>query len=82
MVLARGPGVVVCGAKARMKEMLGEIQDGNFAKEFILENKSGGVSFKALRKQGEEHPMEAVGAKLRNLMPWLKENRLVDRSKN
>jgi ketol-acid reductoisomerase len=40
------------------------------------------VSFKALRKHGEEHPMEKVGAKLRNLMPWLKENRLVDRSKN
>jgi len=80
--LTRGPRVIDADTKARMKEILGEIQRGEFAKEFILENKSGGVSFKALRKQGEEHPMEAVGAKLRNLMPWLKENRLVDRSKN
>jgi ketol-acid reductoisomerase len=80
--LTRGPRVIDADTKARMKEILGEIQRGEFAKEFILENKSGGVCFKALRKQGEEHPMEAVGAKLRNLMPWLKENRLVDRSKN
>jgi ketol-acid reductoisomerase len=43
---------------------------------------AGAVSFKALRKQGETHPMEGVGARLRGLMPWLKENRLVDRSKN
>jgi ketol-acid reductoisomerase len=65
-----------------MKEILGEIQSGIFAKEFILENRSGDVQFRALRKRGEGHPMEAVGAKLRNLMPWLKEERLVDRSKN
>jgi len=80
--LTRGPRVIDAGTKARMKEILGEIQRGEFAKEFILENRSGAVSFKALRKQGEQHPMEAVGARLRNLMPWLKENRLVDRSKN
>jgi ketol-acid reductoisomerase len=80
--LTRGPRVVDADTKARMKEILGEIQRGEFAKEFILENKSGNVSFKALRKHGEEHPMEKIGAKLRNLMPWLKENRLVDRSKN
>ncbi|MBW2287741.1 MAG: ketol-acid reductoisomerase [Deltaproteobacteria bacterium] len=80
--LTRGPRVIDADTKARMKEILGEIQRGEFAKEFILENKSGNVSFKALRKHGEEHPMEKVGAKLRNLMPWLKENRLVDRSKN
>ncbi|MBW2694596.1 MAG: ketol-acid reductoisomerase, partial [Deltaproteobacteria bacterium] len=42
----------------------------------------GNVQFRALRKQGEAHPMEKIGAKLRNLMPWLKEQRLVDRSKN
>ncbi|MFQ5417391.1 MAG: ketol-acid reductoisomerase [Myxococcota bacterium] len=80
--LTRGPRVIDADTKARMKQILKEIQTGAFAKEFILENKSGGVSFKALRRQGEEHPMEAVGARLRNLMPWLKENRLVDRSKN
>jgi ketol-acid reductoisomerase len=80
--LTRGPRVIDDGVRARMKEILAEIQAGSFAKEFILENKAGGVSFQALRRQGESHPMEAIGARLRNLMPWLKEKRLVDRSKN
>ena len=80
--LTRGPRVIDDGVRARMKEILAEIQAGSFAKEFILENKAGGVSFRALRRQGESHPMEAIGARLRNLMPWLKEKRLVDRSKN
>jgi ketol-acid reductoisomerase len=80
--LTRGPRVIDAGVKARMKEILGEIQSGAFAKEFILENRSGNVQFRALRNQGKRHPMEEVGAKLRNLMPWLKEKRLVDRSKN
>jgi len=80
--LTRGPRVIDAGVKKRMKEILGEIQSGAFAKEFILENRSGNVQFRALRKQGERHPMEEVGAKLRDLMPWLKESRLVDRSKN
>lgn len=80
--VTRGPRIIDAGVKERMKEILGEIQSGAFAKEFILENRSGGVQFRALRKRGEAHPMEEVGAKLRNLMPWLKEQRLVDRSKN
>ena len=70
------------GAKEQMKEILREIQSGAFAKEFILENRSGNVQFRALRKRGESHPMEKIGAKVRNLIPWLKEERLVDRSKN
>jgi ketol-acid reductoisomerase len=74
--------VVDADTKARMKEILGEIQSGSFAKEFILEKQAGNVAFEALRKQGAEHPMEEVGARLRGLMPWLKEKRLVDRSKN
>jgi ketol-acid reductoisomerase len=80
--LTRGPRIIDAGVRERMKEILGEIQSGAFAKEFILENRSGNVQFRALRKRGERHPMEKVGAKLRNLMPWLKEARLVDRSKN
>ena len=80
--LTRGPRVVDEGVKQRMKQILEEIQSGNFAKEFILENKSGDVAFNARRKLGEEHPMEQVGARLRNLMPWLAKDRLVDRSKN
>jgi ketol-acid reductoisomerase len=74
--------VVDAGVKARMKEILAEIQRGEFAKEFILENRSGNVSFNAQRRQAAQHPMEEVGARLRSLMPWLKDNRLVDRSKN
>jgi ketol-acid reductoisomerase len=80
--VTRGPRVIDAATKARMKEILSEIQTGQFAREFILENQSGGLQFSALRRRGEEHPMEAVGARLRELMPWLKEKRLVDRSKN
>jgi ketol-acid reductoisomerase len=78
----RGPRIVDAATKARMKEILSEIQQGEFAREFILENKSGKVAFNAMRRRAAEHPMEEVGARLRSLMPWLKDNRLVDRSKN
>jgi ketol-acid reductoisomerase len=77
-----GPRVIDADTKARMKQILTEIQEGEFAKNFILENKSGGMNFKAMRRRAAEHPMEEVGARLRGLMPWLKERQLVDRSKN
>jgi ketol-acid reductoisomerase len=77
-----GPRIIDADTKARMKDILTEIQDGVFAKNFILENKSGGISFKAMRRRAAEHPMEEVGARLRGLMPWLKEGQLVDRAKN
>jgi ketol-acid reductoisomerase len=80
--LTRGPRVIDETAKARMKEILGEIQNGTFAREFVLENQAGRPSFEALRRQGAEHPMEEVGARLRGLMPWLQEKPLVDRSRN
>jgi ketol-acid reductoisomerase len=80
--LTRGPRVIDDGVRARMRQILGEIQRGEFAREFMLENQAGALSFQALRKRGAAHPMEAVGARLRELMPWLKENRLVDRAKN
>jgi ketol-acid reductoisomerase len=80
--LTRGPRVIDASVKERMKEILGEIQSGRFAREFIVENQSGCVSFEALRRQGAAHPMEEVGARLRDLMPWLREKRLVDRTKN
>ena len=80
--LTRGPRVIDASVKERMKEILAEIQTGRFAREFIVENQSGCVSFEALRKQGAAHPMEEVGARLRDLMPWLREKRLVDRTKN
>jgi ketol-acid reductoisomerase len=74
--------VIDASVRQRMREILEEIQSGQFAKEFILENRSGALQFSALRKRGKAHPMEAIGARLRSLMPWLKENRLVDRKKN
>ncbi|MGH0032520.1 MAG: ketol-acid reductoisomerase [Myxococcota bacterium] len=80
--LTSGPKVVDADTKARMKQILDDIQSGRFARDFILENRSGNLQFDALRKRGAAHPMEEVGARLRELMPWLKENRLVDRSKN
>jgi ketol-acid reductoisomerase len=80
--LTRGPRVVDASVKERMKQVLAEIQSGEFAREFIRENETGGASFKALRKQREEHPMEDVGTRLRSLLPWLAEERLADRKKN
>ena len=77
-----GPRVIDDDVRARMKDILAEIQSGQFAKNFILENRSGNVSFEAMRRRAAEHPMEEVGARLRGLMPWLKEKQLVDRSKN
>jgi ketol-acid reductoisomerase len=80
--LTRGPRLIDEGVRQRMRDVLREIQAGQFAREFILENQSGKASFNALRRRASEHPMEAVGARLRGLMPWLREKRLVDRSKN
>ena len=80
--LTRGPRIIDESVKQRMKDVLREIQTGSFAREFILENRAGKPGFQAMRRIAAEHPMEQVGAKLRGLMPWLQEKRLVDRSKN
>jgi len=80
--LTRGPRLVDAGVRERMKQVLKEIQSGQFAKEFILENQAGKASFNALRRRAGEHELEKVGARLRGLMPWLKEKALVDRSRN
>jgi len=68
----RGPRIVNDAAKAEMKRVLQEIQDGRFAKEFILENVAGQASMHAMRKMTAEHPIEKVGARLRGMMTWLK----------
>ncbi|MGH8507676.1 MAG: ketol-acid reductoisomerase, partial [Gammaproteobacteria bacterium] len=78
----RGPRVVGAEARKAMKEILQEIQSGQFAREFILENQSGAPMLKAMRRLSREHPIEQVGAKLREMMPWIQANRLVDRSRN
>jgi len=77
-----GPRVIDESVKERMKGVLTDIQSGEFAKRFILENQSGNVAFKAMRRNAAEHPVEEVGSRLRGLMPWLKERQLVDRDKN
>jgi ketol-acid reductoisomerase len=79
--LTRGPRIVTEDTKKEMKKVLQEIQDGVFAKEWILECKANKPTFNALTKKGEKHMIEEVGAKLRAMMPWLKKGRLVDRSK-
>jgi ketol-acid reductoisomerase len=68
--------------RAEMKRILHEIQTGEFAREFILENRAGAPVLKAMRRNGAEQSVEIVGAKLRDMMPWIKLNRLVDQSKN
>jgi len=78
----RGPRIVTDETRAEMRRILAEIQTGQFAKEFILENKAGAPTLKALRRIGQAHQVEIVGAKLRDMMPWIKKNRLVDQTKN
>lgn len=80
--MTRGPRIVTDETKAEMKKILGEIQSGQFAKEWILENKASRPVFNALAKKGEGHPIEEVGGRLRSMMPWLKKDLLVDRDKN
>ncbi|MFK7898820.1 MAG: ketol-acid reductoisomerase [Myxococcota bacterium] len=77
-----GPRVIDADTKARMKDVLTDIQTGEFAKRFILENKAGNVGMHARRRAMADHQLEEVGARLRGLMPWLSEKQLVDRSKN
>ncbi|MGE5537590.1 MAG: ketol-acid reductoisomerase [Gemmatimonas sp.] len=78
----RGPRVVDAATKARMKEILSEIQTGKFARDWVLENQAGQPSFKAMRRASAEHPIEQVGEKLRAMMPWIAKNKLVDKTRN
>src|SRR5687768_8824501 len=78
----RGPRIINDATRAEMKKILQEIQNGQFAKEFILENRAGVPSMKAMRRNAAQHGVEVIGAKLRDMMPWIKKNRLVDQSKN
>jgi ketol-acid reductoisomerase len=80
--LSRGPRIINDDTKAEMKRILKEIQDGQFAKEFILENQAGVATMKAMRRQAKEHSIEQVGERLRSMMPWIKANQLVDKTKN
>ncbi|MBI5643797.1 MAG: ketol-acid reductoisomerase [Deltaproteobacteria bacterium] len=80
--LTRGPRVVTEETKKEMKKILKEIQNGEFARDWMLENKANKPVFGALTRNGQAHQIEEVGAKLRDMMPWLKKGKIVDKSKN
>jgi ketol-acid reductoisomerase len=77
-----GPKVVTAQTKQAMRDALARIQTGEYAKDFILENRAGAPTLLSRRRMTAEHPIEKVGAKLRDMMPWIRKNRLVDTSKN
>jgi ketol-acid reductoisomerase len=77
-----GPRIITAETKAEMKRVLADIQSGRFTRDWMLENKVNQTSFKATRTKLAEHSIEQVGAKLRAMMPWIKQRALVDRSRN
>ena len=77
-----GKKVIDNKTKERMKEILKDIQSGKFAKQWVDECKNGQKNFLKMRKELSEHPIEKVGKKLRELMPWIGKNKLVDKAKN
>ena len=80
--MSRGKRVIGTEARKAMKELLAEIQSGKFADEWMTEYRCGLPHFREMRKEAEHHGIEEVGSKLRGLMPWMSEKRLVDKSKN
>ena len=78
----RGPRVVDERTKQTMKKILSEIQTGEFAREWIGENKTGTAVLQANRRIAEQHPIEKVGKRLRNMMPWIGADKLVNKDKN
>jgi ketol-acid reductoisomerase len=77
-----GPRVITSETKAEMKRILTDIQSGRFARDWVLENRAGQPSFKAMRAMSAAHPIEEVGERLRAMMPWIAKNRLVDKARN
>ncbi|ONI70276.1 ketol-acid reductoisomerase [Actinosynnema sp. ALI-1.44] len=69
--VTRGPRVINASVKEELRKILGEIQDGSFAKEWVAEDASGRPNFQKLQAEGEQHPIEEVGRKLRGLMSWV-----------
>ena len=80
--LTRGPRIINEGTKQEMRRILTEIQNGEFAREFILENQAGAATLKAKRRIGREHPIEVVGERLRGMMAWISAGKIVDKSIN
>jgi ketol-acid reductoisomerase len=80
--MTRGPLVVNDETKHRMQGLLAEIQSGAFARDWMKEARTGRRRFQELDERAREHPIERVGARLRDMMPWLAESRLVDKANN
>ncbi len=80
--VSRGPRIITDETRAEMRKILRQIQTGEYAREFILENQAGAPVLKSSRRLASEHQIEQVGAKLRDMMPWIKKNKLVDQGKN
>ena len=77
-----GPKIITPETKNAMRAALARIQSGEYAKEFIIENRAGAPTLLSRRRMTAEHPIEVVGEKLRAMMPWIKKNKLVDTSRN
>jgi ketol-acid reductoisomerase len=77
-----GPRIITPDTKAEMKRVLSDIQSGKFTRDWMLENKVNQTSFKATRAKNNAHQIEQIGEKLRAMMPWIGQNKLVDKEKN
>ncbi|HSD43538.1 MAG TPA: ketol-acid reductoisomerase [Burkholderiales bacterium] len=77
-----GPKIITDETKKAMRAALADIQSGEYAKSFILENRAGAPTLLSRRRMTAQHEIEKVGGKLREMMPWIRKNRLVDTSKN
>ncbi|MCA6104123.1 ketol-acid reductoisomerase [Bradyrhizobium australafricanum] len=77
-----GPRIVTDETKKEMRKVLADIQSGKFARDWMLENKVNQTSFKATRAKLAAHPIEQIGERLRDMMPWIKKGALVDKTKN
>jgi ketol-acid reductoisomerase len=77
-----GPKIIDEATRNRMREALARIQSGEYAKDFVLENRAGAPVLLSRRRMTAEHPIEKVGGRLREMMPWIRKNRLVDTTKN
>ena len=80
--LSRGSRVITDETKKEMRKILTEIQTGQFAREFVAEYQAGATTIKAMRRLGQNHPIEKVGENLRSMMPWIEANKLVDKTVN
>jgi ketol-acid reductoisomerase len=77
-----GPKIITAQTKQAMKEVLARIQSGEYAREFILENRAGAPTLMSRRRMTAQHSIEVVGEKLRSMMPWIRKNKLVDQARN